>query len=126
MRAQIQAVRRARRGIGEIHRRLLSPTAEAVGACAAPLTEAIRCMETLQGQLLSSGPMPGGAKSELAHEMAALRQELSLVNALLRSAADFHQGYGRLLRSCQDPGVDYSRSGPSLRAPDVARLIVHG
>jgi hypothetical protein len=129
VKAQIQAARRARRSIEQMRKQLLCPTAEAVSACTEPLAEAIGCLETLQTALRAARPgegRPAGATGELGAEIVRLRKELAQVSALLRSAAEFHEGYGRLLRSFQDPGVDYSRAGSSMGTLEVRKLIVHG
>jgi hypothetical protein len=126
VKVQIQAAKRARRGIEQIRKQLLCPTPEAVNACVAPLTEAIRCMEMLQKDLQAVRVRDRQATRELGTEIGQLRRELSIVSALLRSAAEFNEGYGRLLHSFQDPGVDYSRSGAAVRPVEVRKLIVHG
>ncbi len=126
MKVQIQAAKQARRGIEQIRKQLLCPTPEAVNACVAPLTEAIRCMEMLQKDLRAVPIRDSHGAKELGVEIGQLRRELSLVSALLRSAAEFNEGYGRLLHSFQDPGVDYSRSGAAVRPVAVRKLIVHG
>jgi hypothetical protein len=126
VKVQIQAAKRARRGIEQIRKQLLCPTPEAVNGCVAPLSEAIRCMETLQTDLRAVRVPDSQATRELGREIGQLRKELSLVSALLRSAAEFNEGYGRLLHSFQDPGVDYSRTGAAVRPINVRKLIVHG
>lgn len=126
MRAQIQAARAARKSIERIRKELLCPTPEAVGACAQPLTEAIKCMEVLQTHLGGIRARPGDPTRELTNEIWRLRKELGQVNALLRSAAEFHEGYGQLLRCLEVSGIDYTRQGSAVRPPEVRKLIVHG
>jgi hypothetical protein len=126
VKVQIQAAKRARRGIEQIRKQLLCPTPEAVNACVPPLSEAIRCMQMLQTDLQAVRVRDSQATKELEVEIGQLRRELTLVSALLRSAAEFNQGYGRLLQSFQDPGVDYSRSGGAVRPFEVRKLILHG
>lgn len=126
MPSHIQTARRARNGIEQIRQRLLFPTPESVSACAAPLHDAIGCMELLQNELGKQSGGRAAAPRELRAEIVRLRTELSQVNALLRSAADFHEGYARVLRSHQQDELGYSRSGTTVRLPDALRLVVHG
>ena len=126
MKAQIQAARRARRGIEQVRKQLLCPTPESVSACAAPLTEAIHCMEMLQTDLRSAASSHRAGDRELSVEVLRLRTELAHANALLRSAAQYYEGYGRLLRSQEDTGMVYSRVGTIVSPSDTRKLIVHG
>lgn len=126
MKAQIQAARRARKGIEQIRKRLLCPTVESVNGCAEPLTQAIECMEMLQLELQQAPPGRGDFARELGSEIVRLRKELTQANALLQSAAQFNEGYGRLLRSHQETDTGYSRLGTALQSPPALRLIVHG
>jgi hypothetical protein len=126
VKVQLQAARRARKGIEQIRKQLLCPTPEAVSACAAPLTEAIRCMEMLQADLRQGLPVRSDLARELGPEIVQLRKELAQASALLQSAAEFHEGFGRLLRSHQEPETGYSRQGAALRQPEARRFLVHG
>jgi hypothetical protein len=130
VKSQIQVAKRARKGIEQIRKKLLCPTPESVSACAGPLTEAIDCMQLIHQDLLQQRlqrALPGrGLVRALGTEIVHLRQELSEANALLQSAAAFHEGYFRLLRSRQQNDAGYSRLGTTLQPPEARRFIFHG
>ena len=126
MKAEIQAAKRARKGIEQIRKQLVSPTTESVHACAGPLSEAMRCMEMLQAELRQLPSRNTGLARELGPEVLGLRKELSQVTALLQSAAEFNEGYGRLLRSHMDVDTGYSRLGAQQYQPEARTFIFHG
>ncbi len=126
MEAYVQAARKARKGIEQVRKLLLCPTAESVAACAAPLQEAIRCMENLQDKLTRSRPFTGPPAQILRTEVLNLTRELSQAQALLTSAGRFYEGYGRLLLPDQPPDLDYSAMRRPSQSAAVRRFVVHG
>jgi hypothetical protein len=83
-------------------------------------------MEMLQADLRQGLPVRSDLARELGPEIVQLRKELAQASALLQSAAEFHEGFGRLLRSHQEPETGYSRQGAALRQPEARRFLVHG
>jgi hypothetical protein len=126
VKAQIQAAKRARKGIEGIRRKLLSPSPEAVNACAGPLMEAIGCLEIMQTELGFSPTRYGGVAGDFGQEIVRLQRELSQAKALLQSAAEFNEGQSRLLGSHQSAETGYSRIGAALPKPEGRSFIVHG
>jgi len=130
----MQAVRQARKGIERVRKHLLKPVPDSLSACAAPLSEAIQCLERLEGQLRTGAPGPGQESQALRSEIGSLRAELSVVTALLKSAGAFYEGYGALLGHTPEPEEIYYGTNPggaynSPRRPALIverRLIIHG
>ncbi len=123
MDAPLREAQQARRGIETVRRRLLNPTLDSVVGCAAPLADAIGCLERLQRGLVEQPDASPGLRDEIRE----LRRELSDTEALLRSAAAFHQGLGYLLMGPPEtPSIDYSPLGKTNAVTPIRRLIGHG
>ncbi len=127
MEPQLRAARQARKGIEQVRKRLAFPAPEILTACTEPLTQAIDCMTLLQQSLSGQSTLDPGGQQTLRLELNSLRRELKTVNALLTSAGEFYQGYGRLLgNEPEGPEIGY---GAVRRAavPDAgARFTIHG
>ena len=125
MEGQLQSARQARKMIRLVRNQLLSPTPDTFKTCSGPLGEAIAALGRIEGELSSRDRHDPVRAHTLRDELKSLRRELSEVNALMRAAGSFYEGYGRLLGGDPDAvELDYG-SGRSL-AGNANRLIAHG
>jgi hypothetical protein len=123
---QLQAARQARKGIDAVRRHLLKPAPESLDACAAPLSEAIGCLEMLEKQLRSAPSSLGTQAHLLRKEIQSLRKELVIATALLKAAGNFYEGYGGLLGTSQETEEVQYGSRRSMVPEPNRRFIVHG
>lgn len=124
--SHLLAAKQARRGVELVRKRLLSPTPGTIEQCAAPLSDAIECMEQIQVHLRNVPPGSGASVQLLRGEIRSLRGDLTTVTALLQSAAAFYEGYGRLLGTASDESVDYGCIGRTPPPEPARRFTVHG
>ena len=127
MDSQLLAAKQARRGVEQVRKRLLSPTPGAIENCSEPLSDAIVCMGRLQTYLRSPQAASGSSIQLLRSEIRGLRGELTVVTALLQSAAAFYEGYGRLLGTASDEtSGDYGSIRRTPPPKPAGRFMVHG
>lgn len=131
MRPEIEKAKEIRRSLEIVCSRLRSPTPESFDATALELHGAIRSLGELEGRLKSAGPTPIKVPA-LAHEMLAIRREVSRAQALTAGAGKFIQAWARLL-TAQTSGPEttaanytpHGVAGPVL-AVDRGKVVLHG
>lgn len=131
MRLEIEKAKEVRRSLEIVCSRLERPTPVSFNATAAELSGAIRSLCELEGRLKSSGPLPLKVP-ELAHELRAIRREVSRAQALMAAAGKFIQAWARLvgteMSGPEETAANYTPGGAvgPVLAVDRGQVVLHG
>ncbi len=126
MKTELDKARQARRSLGKVRLKLLTPTVRAMDSSTSDLAVAIDCLTELQRDFASGQRRPVGWRRAIESEIGDLRRELSEVNALMAGAAKFYEGWARLVSSGADDGpANYTvRGTPSSPIPVRSSKVV--
>ena len=127
--AELEQIRTARSRLQKFRIKLLRPSVAALESGSADLAAALECLKRVEPALVSRGKRSVALEQALHVEVAGLRRELQQVNALLEGAADFYQGWSRLLGCAGGEGaVNYTAhgtAGPPISI-DSKNVVMHG
>jgi hypothetical protein len=126
VKTELDKARQARKSLGKVRLKLLSPSIRAMDSSTSDLAVAIDCLSELQTDFVSGQRRPPGWRRAMETEIGDLRRELGEVNALMAGAAKFYEGWARLVSSGADDGpANYTvRGTPSSPIPIGSGKVV--
>jgi hypothetical protein len=125
--AELEQARQARRILEKLHRKLLLPTLEVFNDAPADLTVAAQSLQRLELSLTNNYQARPGRQA-VQRELAMVRCELQIVNALVSSAGNFYEGLARLMPGAEPAGVNYTAEGEAVSQPSQPStgVVLHG
>ena len=126
---ELEQIRQARANLQKVRAKLVRPSPATLESSAADLMMAVNHLHRMAPLLPMRDRSRMGAEHALRLEVAGLRRELLQLNALLKGAGQFYEGWARLLSSTTDDSVaNYTAGGkPANPAPCESRnLVLHG
>ena len=126
--AELEQIKTARARLEKFRLKLLRPSVGALESGSADLMVAVKCLSQLE-PVLASRPRSASLDRSLHLEVAGLRRELRLVNALFEGAGRFYEGWSRLLSSAADEATaNYTAAGKPVVSisKQSNSVVIHG
>jgi len=126
---ELEEIRTARGSLQKFRMKLLQPSAETLESGSADLEIAVECLRRIEPVLAARAGRSASSEWALGAEVADLRGELKLVNALLEGAGNFYQGWARLLGcGMGDEAANYTANGQpgASISSESKKVVIHG